>query len=179
MKKRYAAIIILAIGSQLFGCGALNRQVETAMLPTPKDYEKAKYVQKFTIAPREAYLTRMVWEGESIDNWTVAIEIFNTWKKNFPPNSMDAYKQLVEKRKKMCPEVIFNVISHDNNSILYEINTINCPPNPDENSINRILYGNTDVFNLIYTNKVKVLPKETRDEWIRVLSGTVIETMNY
>lgn len=177
MKKNYLTLTVLSIAGLLAGCGSLNRQVEHVTFPMPKEYQKPKFVKSFTIAPGEAYLTRVVLEGESIDNWTVALEIFNTWKKNFPQNPEDAYKQLVDKRKKLCPEARFQVINQDNSSVLYEIKTINCPPNPDENSINRILYGNTDVFNMMYTNKKRVLPKETKDEWIRVLSEAVIETM--
>jgi len=181
MKNLYAiAIWVLATGL-LIGCGTLNRQVEMVSFPSPKGWPKgdkhAKYVQSFTVTPREAYLTRFVYEGESIDNWTESLEIYNTWKKNFPPTPEKAYNMLIEKRNKMCPEAKASVISQDNNSILYEIITIDCPPHPDENSLNRILYGNSDVFNLIYTNKVRTLAGETRDDWIRVLSEAHIETI--
>jgi hypothetical protein len=181
MKKLCAIAIGVLSAVLLFGCGPLNRQVETASYPSPKGWPRgdkyAKYVKSFTITPREAYLTRLVYEGESIDNWTEGLEVFNTWKKNFPPTPEKAYNMLIEKRIKMCPEAKANVISQDNNSILYEITTINCPPHPDENSLNRILYGNTDVFHFIYTNKVRTLPTEKRDDWIRVLSNTTIETI--
>lgn len=180
MKKLSAIAVGVLSAGLLFGCGPLNGQLETASYRPPKGWPKgdryAKYVKSFTITPQEAYLTRFVYEGESIDNWTEGLELFNTWKRNFPSTPEKAYNMLIDKRKKMCPEAKANVISQDNNSILYEVITINCPPHPDENSLNRILYGNTNVFHFIYTNKVRTLPTETRDDWIRVLSEAVIKT---
>lgn len=175
MLKKLYALVVLISASLLMGCGPLNRQAETTHFPMPKDDKKPKYVNTFTITPGQAYLTRFVWEGESIDNWTESLEIFNTWKTNFPPTPEKAYNMLVEMRRKKCPEAKATVLNQDNNSITYEINTINCPPHPDENSLNRILYGNSQVFNYIYTNKITTLPTETRDEWLRILSGAVID----
>ncbi len=174
MKKQYAFVFWVLATGLLFGCATLNRQVETVSFQFPKGDKHFKYVKEFDL--KEAYLTRFVYEGESIENWTEALEIFNTWRKNFPPTPEKAYNMLIEKRIKMCPDAKANVIRQDNNSILYEIVTVNCHPHPDENSLNRILYGNSDIFQLIYTNKVRTLPAETRDEWIRILSEADIKT---
>jgi len=178
--KKLAAIVIGVLSACfLIGCGPMNRQIENVSFKPPKDWPKdgkyAKFVNSFTIGQGEAYLTRFVYEGESIDNWTEGFEIFNTWKKNFPPTPERAYNMLIKKRRNMCPEAKSNILNQDNNSILYEIVTINCPPHPDENSIIRILYGNTNLFQLTYTNKVRTLPLEKRDDWIRVLSEATIK----
>jgi len=121
-------------------------------------------------------LTRIVWEGKSIDDWTEALEVFNTWRKKSPPTPEELYNSAIEHRIKVCPESTINVISKNASSMLYEIKTINCPSHPDEHSITRILYGKTNVFSLIYTNKIKDIPKETRDEWIGILSEAKIIT---
>jgi hypothetical protein len=129
-------------------------------------------VNTFTI--QDAYLTRFVFTGESIDNWTESLETFNPWRKDFPPNPEEAFNSMVQQRKQKCPDSTPNVISKDNTSVLYEIRTSNCAPHPDEHSINRILYGNTDVFVLIYTNKIKELQVSSREEWIKILSQAKI-----
>jgi hypothetical protein len=49
MKKLYAIAIGVLAASLLFGCGPLNRQVETASYPSPKGWPRdgkyAKYVR--------------------------------------------------------------------------------------------------------------------------------------
>ncbi len=173
MKKCGSLMLTLMI--VLFvGC-ATTRPAEHITFSIPKDGQP-KHVKDYSIQPGEAYLTRFVWQGESIDNWTEALEVFNTWRRNFPPTVDDAYKKAIDLRKKKCPDSTFNIISQDASSILYEIRTTNCPPNPDENSLTRTIYGNNNVFSLIYTNKTKEMPKEKRDEWTTILSNARIET---
>ncbi len=133
-----------------------------------------KYFKEFDL--KDAYVSRFVWEGESIDNWTEALEICNTWRKNLPPTPEGAYHLVMDIRKRMCPESTFSVINREASSMLYEIKTINCPAHPDEYSITRVLYGKSNVFSLIYTNKTKDLPRESREEWINILSGAIIKT---
>jgi len=199
--KKLAAIVIgVLIAGLLCECGPLNRQVETVQFPSPKGWPKggkwAKHIEMIgsdvwafeekrelaVLASRPsptftppAYITLIVYEGESIDNWTEALEIIHTSKDNSPPTPEKAYNMQIEERINRCPEAKANVISQDNNSILYE--SFNCLSHPDENSLIRILYGNSDVFNLIYTNKVRTLSEETRNDWIRVLSEANIKTL--
>lgn len=155
----------------LAGCAGLGGPRESIRFSAKM---QPKFVRGF---PGQGYeLTRFVISGESITNWTEALETFNTLRKNYPPTIEAAYKTQMELRKKKCPDSVFNIIQQDTASILYEIRTSNCPPNPDEHSLTRVLYGNTNVFSLIYTNKVKELPADKRDEWIKYLSGASIVT---
>lgn len=172
MKKMGLRLLVLIITGFMAGCATLPRKIE--ILDFPGSNKPHKYLKRFAL--NEGYLTRFVWEGKSINDWTEALEIFNASRKNYPPTPEEAYNFAIKHRKKMCPESSFNVISKDSSGILFEIKTINCPPHSDEYSITRILYGNTNVFDLIYTNKIKDIPKETRDEWIRILSESYITT---
>ncbi|MFX0204265.1 MAG: hypothetical protein ACFFCW_49845 [Candidatus Hodarchaeota archaeon] len=172
MKKMGLKLLVLVIIGFMSGCATLPRQAENLRFSRPN--KEHKYAKTFTL--KEGYLTRFVYEGKSIDDWTEALEAFNTLRKNYPPTLEGAYNFLIERRKKNCPESSFNVISKDSSSILYEIKTTNCPPHSDENSITRILYGNTNAFVLIYTNKIKSIPKEIRDEWIKIFSEAYITT---
>ena len=168
--------MFLCMAGIMDGCATLSgprEYLRTRDMPM-KEFSQYKYHKEFDFG--NAYLTRFVYEGQSIEDWTEALEMFNTWKKNFPKSPEDAYKQQLEMRKKRCPEASFHVISQDNNSILYEINTVNCPPNPDEHSITRLLYGSTNVFSLIYTNKTKDLSEEIRERWVSILSEAYITT---
>lgn len=172
MKKSGLRLLVLVITVFMANCATMQGPKEGLDYPLPT--KKHKYVKTFTL--KDAQLTVFVYEGKSIDDWTESLEIFNTWRKNYPPTPEEAYTSAIEARKKQCPETTINLISKDSKSILFEARTTNCPPQPDENSIIRILYGNTDVFIPRYTNKTKDIPKETRDEWIRVLSESYIMT---
>jgi len=175
MKRLGLTLLWLTVLPMFVGSATVCGAAEHLMYKMPEG-KKPKLVKEFTIKPRESYLHLFVLEGEKIDNWAEALQVINTWRKNYPPTSEEAYNIFTEKGKKGCQNYTFNLISKDNNSVLYETLKYNCPPEPDQNSINRILYGNKDVFHLIYTNKVRNLPKETRDEWIRILTEAYIET---
>jgi hypothetical protein len=178
MKKYKLAVAFLAIiALLLMGCATLDEKPERAIFALPKGKE-LKHVRTFAIGQGGSTLTRFVFDGESISNYKEAFEIFNAWRKNYPHTPEEAHRHIIERGKKRCPEAIVNIISQDNNSILSEVKTVNCPPNPDGNSISRILYGNTNVFIFVYTNKVKDLPAETRDEWIEILSTSSIKTVD-
>jgi hypothetical protein len=172
MKKLVLSLLVLILTVFMANCATMQGPGEGLDYPLPT--KKHKYVKTFTL--KDAYLTTFVYEGKSIDDWTEGLEIFNTWRKNYPPTPEEAYNSAIEARKKQCPESTINLISKDSKSILYEVRTINCPPQPDQNSIMRILYGNTDVFVPAYTIKKKDIPRETRDEWIRILSEAYIMT---
>lgn len=173
MKNLVMSVIFLVITGVMIGCATLYGPEEWLGFSLPKEKD-VKFKKSFN--SRNAYLTRFVWEGQAIDNWTEVLEVFNAWRGNYPSAIEDLYKLSIDTRNKKCPDSIFNVINQDPNSILYEIKTINCPPNPDEHSITKLLYGRDNFFELIYTNKTKDLSKETREEWVRILSEAAIKT---
>jgi hypothetical protein len=154
----------------LCGCATSGGTVETVEFPFRSSGVPPKFVESFDIIPRQVGVTRFVWEGESIDDWTEAVEIVNTWRKNNPATPKEALETLVEKRIAQCPEATHRLLHQDESSVLYELITINCPPHPDEHSITRLIYGRNEVFTVIYTNKVNPLSPSLRDEWIDILS---------
>jgi len=177
MKRIAGLLVMVAMISGLAGLQKQAQAGERINFKFPTDLGMPKYSKEFRIEP-EGRLTRLVLEGDSIDNWTEALEIINTWRKNYPPTIDNAYQIHIEGLQKSCPESTVSVISKDSGSILFERKTVNCQPRPDENALTRILYGNSDVFLLVYTNKVKELPKEKRDGWIKALSEAKIVVKN-
>ena len=167
-KFGYLIFLILFIGCAGMGAPRDNLRFSAKVQP--------KFVQGF---PGKGYeLTRFVLTGESIKEWTEAFETINTLR-TYYPSTIEAYlKSNMDLRKKTCPESAFNVLKQDQTSILFEIRTTNCPPNPDEHSLTRTIFGNTNEFSIIYTNKVKELPSDKREEWIKYLSEASIVTGN-
>jgi hypothetical protein len=164
------SVSILAV----VGCATSGGTVETVTFPRPGEVGP-KFVQTFAVVPRQVEVTRWVWEGESIDDWTEALEVVNTLRRNSPPSPAEAVQTLVDLRLARCPGATSRVLHQDESSVLYEVVTIDCPPHPDEHSINRLIYGPKEVFNLIYTNKVNPLPLATRERWIDVLSRATLQ----
>jgi hypothetical protein len=156
------------------GCATSGGTVETVTFPPPGE-AGPKFVKTFVVVPRQVELTRWVWDGASIDDWTEALEIVNSLRRNSPPTPAEAVRTLVDLRVARCPGATSRVLHQDESSVLYEVVTIDCPPHPDEHSINRLIYGPREVFSLIYTNKVNPLPLATRERWIDVLSRAALE----
>jgi hypothetical protein len=156
------------------GCATSGGTMETVTFPRPGEVGP-KFIETFVIVPRQVELTRWVWDGASIDDWTEALEIVNTLRRNSPSSPAEAVQTLVDLRMARCPGAMSRVLHQDEFSVLYEMVTIDCPPHPNEHSINRLIYGPREVFNLIYTNKVNPLPLATRERWIDVLSRAALE----
>jgi hypothetical protein len=163
------AFVIILIANFAIGCATVSGRQENLKFSIPTQPLFVKEVKEAGL-----YVQRFVIEGESIDQWTEAVEILNFLKKNLPQNPELMYASLKEKREKCCPDTVTNIIEKDESSILYEMKTSNCPPNPDEHSITKILYGKINVFTLIYTAKVKELDAAKRDLCLNDLSSAYI-----
>jgi len=137
--------------------------------------KEIKNVGEFTLVKNKVYLNRFVFEGKSPDDWTEALDVINSWRRDSPKTPEGLYNSSRDSRIKNCPESTFDIIDTNPKSIFWETKTVNCTPHPDENSLTRILYGKKQVFTLIYTNKIKDIPKETRDEWMKILSKAKVK----
>ena len=166
--KKFGYIIGFVTLVGCAGTGAPRENLQFAAKVQPK------FVKGF---PGKGYeVARFVIQGKSIDEWTEVLETFNGLRSNLP-STPGAYLRLaIDLRKEKCPEFSYNIIKQDANSILYEIRTTNCQPGSDEHSLTRTLYGNINVFSLAYSNKVKELSSDKREEWIRYLSDDRIIT---
>ena len=69
-----------------------------------------------------------------------------------------------------CPNVKWKILSKSETDILYEWQVTHCNGKPDQTEIARIIYGKWNIWRLTYTEKVAVLPEETRTQWIKWLA---------
>ena len=125
-------------------------------------------------------INRLEKVDETIDNWT-ELKTVHTFAQPAAREPIDAYvRGLHEELSKLCPTIVWNVIERQmptetaEASILYEWNITNCPPEPDQHVIARVLYGKFNVFSLSYAEKTQALPPEKRDERIKALSEAKI-----
>lgn len=139
--------------------------------PVPKGV-KIKFHKDFDYG--YVYIRRFVIQGESVDEWSEAFEIINAYKILYPKTPQEYYKSMLEDRKKICSNVDASIIDQTPDSIIYEINSKNCLPFSDEHSLTKVLYGNTNIFTIIYTIKSPNITQETREAWLRSLSTTFL-----
>lgn len=171
MKKISVILFSMLVMMASFFYQASGETPESVRFAMPSGVEP-KFVQDYNYGI--AFITRFVLQGNSIDDWTEAFEIVNAKKENYPDSPMEAYHKRVETRKKRCQEADFTIINQTPVSITYEVNSKKCPPLPDEQSINRVLYGKTNVFILIYTSRLPELMQKNHDSWLGTLSNAVI-----
>jgi hypothetical protein len=134
---------------------------------------KPKFFQDYNYG--NVFVARFVLQGNTIDDWTEAFEVINAMKVNYPKTPKEFVDNMIENRKKACSTVDLSIIDQAADSILYEITSKQCPPFPDEQSLNRVLYGNINVFILIYTNRTpEGITKQSRDSWIGTLSTAML-----
>jgi hypothetical protein len=118
---------------------------------------------------------RYVIAGESVTEWTEVFDMAGTTKRKVIPQTVEeAYRERADTWKKECQESTSNIINQEQSSILFEIHAVNCPPNPYEARLIKVMFGTKNVVWLYYTNKIKELPPEKRDEWIKFMSGVSI-----
>jgi hypothetical protein len=171
------ASMILAI-ALLSGCGTVgpgsSRQEDLAFPPEIlRDWQVG-----YSVENRSERTTQFVPKGEKIDNWTRLVTLQTVKKSDVSAESIE--NTVNKKAKEMsarCPETVWNVIERgpNTNTILYEFRVQNCPSNADQHEIARILDGKYNLFSIHYAAKVKTLPPEERDKWIKLLLEASIE----
>jgi hypothetical protein len=169
------ALMILAI-ALLSGCGTVgpaSPHEENLAFPLDmRDWQVGHSVEN-----RSERTTKFVLKGEKIDNWTRLVTMQTFKKSAVSAESVETtVNRMAKQMSARCPETVWNVIERgpNTNTILYEFRVQNCPPDPDQHEIARILDGKYNRFRIAYGAKVKTLPPEERDKWIKLLSKASI-----
>jgi hypothetical protein len=155
-------------------CGAIPAraaQSEELNFQIDLGWKKANQAER-----RGSVIVEWVREGDDINNWKelFTYQNFGLHGKRTPEDFLNGLKTL---REKECPGVTeWNVIEHDENSILYEWQAKPCMSWPDQHEVARIIFGKQNLFLLRYTAKVKELAPETRTQWINTFKAATVET---
>lgn len=171
MKKMFFVLFAMLIIALPNMRQASAQMPESLSFTMPEGIEP-KFVQDYNYG--SVIVTRFVLQGNSIDDWTEIFEIVNGLTINYPGTPKALYLNTIDKRKKRCSDSRFTIINENENSIIYEIIAKQCPSMPDEHSLNKVMYGNTNVFTLIYTNRNLKMSQKTRNNWLKVLSKAAI-----
>jgi len=165
------AIHVVCVLSLLIGVAILARAAQSEELNFQIDtsWKQANQAEK-----RGYLIIEWVREGDDINNWKelFTYQNFGLRGKRTPEDFLNQWKTL---REKECPGVTeWNVIEHDESSILYEWQARPCMSWPDQHEVARIIFGKHNLFLLRYTAKVKELAPDTRTHWINLLKAATV-----
>jgi hypothetical protein len=117
-------------------------------------------------------LQRFIVEGVSTDEWTEALEIMSTQRKNEPENVRGWYDRFQAQGEKTCPGD-WEILKESKKELTFERSVNNCDPLGTQHALYKVLYGKREVFVLIATRKAQ-MDAGTRDGWIDLLKSAEI-----
>ncbi|MDP2940901.1 MAG: hypothetical protein Q8N85_01410, partial [Candidatus Omnitrophota bacterium] len=80
-----------------------------------------------------------------------------------------------EEISKICPGIMWNVLSESDNDIIYEWSIQSCAGQSDQHEIARTLSGADGIYVLHYVTKKVPISSERREEWVRLLKLYVVK----
>ena len=114
-------------------------------------------------------------EKLSQNNHNDILELKDTDRKNFSGTVKESQAQLLKIRLESCPDTRSEIIEQDENSIIYELYTDNCPNVQNDYSLTRILYGKSHVYLIIFSRKGEKSLDQKKNEWLKVARSAKIQ----
>ena len=113
----------------------------------------------------------------SENNRNDMLELMNTDRKKFPAGTVkEAQAQLLKIRLDSCPDTRSEIIEQDTNSIIYEMFTDSCRNIQNDYSLTRILYGENQVFIIIFSRQVEEISDQQKNEWLKDARSAIIRS---
>ena len=156
-----------------FGFSVVSAQeIETINFSPDRDF-----LDKWQVGHDQQFdggvITEWVPMGETVESWSKMFTSLNLAKTDLP-SAEDSMKLLRDRMAKRCPNVIWNVIEKNKQDILFEWRIENCSGNADQHNLQKILDGKWNQFHLMYVRKVKELPADEREQWLKGLRTSKI-----
>lgn len=167
MERRLSGVTLLALSLILCAVAGVAKDKDRLGFNPPSGWKLAN-----SASVRDATILELVKEGDTIDDWRELITIQNIVKPKGIRSLEEFFSQLKAGREKDCPGVTnWHVIEQTEVGMTYEWSTSGpCMGQLEQTEIARILWSKKDFWALHYARKVKELPKEDRDQWLRWLS---------
>ena len=112
-------------------------------------------------------LTEYVLPGQNVDNWRelVTSTVF------FTPVPVDRLvEQIHTLMSKDCPSLVWNVIRHDEKSVVFEWRDSGCGGFESQTELDRITLEKDGLYRLAYAVKTTTpLPSDRRKQWLAIL----------
>lgn len=118
-------------------------------------------------------LTRFVIEGSSTEQWTEALELLNTQRKNEPKNVKAWYDRFKAQGDEHCRSD-WKILSESRKALLFERRSDDCPSFAAQHTLYHVLYGKSEVFVFIAT-RIGEMDTATREGWLGILQSAEIK----
>ena len=118
-------------------------------------------------------LTRFVIEGSSTEQWTEALELLNTQRKNEPKNAKAWYDRFKTQGDEHC-QSDWQVLSESRKTLMFERRSGDCPPFAAQHALYHVLYGKSEVF-VFTATRIGEMDTATREGWLGILQSAEIK----
>lgn len=118
--------------------------------------------------------TLIVLEGASAEEWSEAIEILKTKRKGAYKNPLEISSALRAMRRESCGVVRDSVLSSDDSSVFWSMESDSCPLAGPQFSMTRVLCGKKVTWILIYTSTAPNVAPVRREEVAAALAGASV-----
>ncbi|MFQ5935630.1 MAG: hypothetical protein ACE5LB_04400 [Acidiferrobacterales bacterium] len=112
-------------------------------------------------------ITEWVLSEEAVESWTelVTLQFFASH-----PSPQKAVRRLQQSMERHCPNVVWNILQRDAQSVLYEWRIKDCGSRPDHSEIARFVMTDEGTYRIAYSAKATQLSDHTRSRWIKLLT---------
>jgi len=163
---RYAVLIATIFA--LIGC-ATTTVLETVYVPAQNSGWK---VGSGNNRPGST-LVEFIPAGESISSWSRMFTIqFLEGTRESPRAVMSSLQAQAQSH---CSGVHWAIVSEDTASITYQWSIFNCPGQPDQIEIARLLKGNDGVHRIAYVRKGTQFEQGESESWLSAFSKAYVE----
>jgi hypothetical protein len=160
------AFVVLLAGAGL----AFAIQSDDLLLRIPPGWRPGTHSDDHQLS-----IIQLVRDGEDVNNWKELFTYMRGPKPHGLHNPEEMLDHLKAEREKECPgSTVWNVIGKDENSITYEWHSQPCLGQPEQIEMAKILFGKHSSNVVQYDKKVKELPAEERDTWLKWFGGVTL-----
>jgi hypothetical protein len=170
IKMRWALIFIVVF-IVLQGCAATSKPTEHISFNI-ENYDQWKVLNEED--HDRVFILTFVPKEQTADNWKSMLESINVRRKDYPNTPREAQQKLENLRLQSCPETSIETIEEDQANVTFMMKSVNCPMHKNPYQLTKILYGEDNVFVLIYTHRGGEITQETKDQWLKSLKSAEI-----
>ena len=113
-------------------------------------------------------IMEFVLPGERVESWRELVRFQFFGDPTFP-SPQAAMDELRTQMKQRCRNTVWNVLRQDEESVLYEWRIWDCPGQPDQHEIARLLRVKEGTHRIAYVAMAKEILPSRRDQWIDLL----------
>jgi len=174
--SRMRKVIVLIICALMAACQ--TSQPLKQVVRVPLDFSQYQLAFNKDNSDGQGSLRLYVPRGQTLDNWQQMISVQSLV--GFNRSLSLTMHKLQETVYDECgaSNVKWEVLQQTNQSILFEKTIRQCPKQPDQYEMTRLIAGIKDLHLVSYSSKTLRQSKQNRIKWARTLNSAFVEVVN-